>query len=123
MTQTITVKFLRDYYACEEQVDMFISVFGKDAEVIPTMELAKKYRSEFNIHWLADKLLNSDQKKVYDEAFITAEKAYDEATDLAHKVYYEATDLARKAYYEACALAYKAYNEAVAVAFVKAWNG
>jgi hypothetical protein len=115
MTQTITVKFLRDYYACEEQVDRFISIFGKDAEVIPTMELAKKYRSEFNIHWLADKLLNSDQLKVYDEAFITAEKAYDEATD-------EATDLARKAYYEACALAYKAYNEAVAVAFVKAWN-
>jgi superfamily I DNA/RNA helicase len=115
MTQTITVKFLRDYYACEEQVDRFISIFGKDAEVIPTMELAKKYRSEFNIHWLANKLLNSDQRKVYDEAFITAEKAYDEATD-------EATDLARKAYYEACALAYKAYNEAVAVAFVKAWN-
>jgi vacuolar-type H+-ATPase subunit H len=115
MTKTITVKLLRELKACESQVDKFIETFGKDAEVIPTMELAKKYRSEFNIHWLADKLLNSDQLKVYDEAFITAEKAYDEATD-------EATDLARKAYYEACALAYKAYNEAVAVAFVKAWN-
>jgi hypothetical protein len=122
MTKAITVKFLRDHYACEEQVNKFINIFGEDAEVIPSIEFAKKYGSEFNIHWLAVKLLNSDQLKVYDEATAPAYKAYGEAIAAASKAYGEALAAASKAYYEATAPAIKAYKEAIAVAFVKAWN-
>jgi hypothetical protein len=134
MTQTITVKLLREYSACEEQVNKFINIFGEDAEVIPTMELAEKYGSEFNINWLVDKLLNFDQLKVYKEAtapvlktyveaiapaqkiyieaIAPAQKIYDEATDLVLKAYDEATDLVLKTYVEAMAPARKTYNEA-----------
>jgi hypothetical protein len=111
MTQTITVKLLREYSACEEQVDKFINIFGEDAEVVPSLELAEKYGSEFNIHWLVDKLLNSDQLKVYDEATAPVLKTYVEAMVSAQKTYNEATELARKI-----------YDEAIAIAFVKAWN-
>jgi hypothetical protein len=83
MTKAITVKFLRDYYACEDQVDKFINIFGEDAEVVPSLELAEKYGSEFNIHWLTVKLLNSDQLKVYDEVLAPARKIYDEASAIA----------------------------------------
>jgi vacuolar-type H+-ATPase subunit H len=139
MTQTITVKFLRDHYACEEQVDKFINIFGKDAEVVPSLELAEKYGSEFNIHWLANKLLNSDQWKVYDEAtdhlvlktyveamasalktyveaMASAQKTYKKAIAPARKAYDEATNLVRKAYDEASDLVLKTYNEAIAPA-------
>jgi hypothetical protein len=111
MTQTITVKLLRDHYACEDQVDKFINIFGEDAEVVPSIEFAKKYGSEFNINWLVDKLLNSDQLKVYDEATAPVLKTYVEAMVSAQKTYNEATELARKI-----------YDEAIAIAFVKAWN-
>jgi hypothetical protein len=111
MTQTITVKLLRDHYACEDQVDKFINIFGEDAEVVPSIEFAKKYGSEFNIHWLVDKLLNSDQLKVYNEAIAPAQKTYNEAIAPAQKIYNEAI-----------APSQKTYNEASAIAFVKAWN-
>jgi vacuolar-type H+-ATPase subunit H len=111
MTKTITVKLLRELKACESQVDKFIETFGKDAEVIPTMELAEKYGSEFNIHWLANILLNFDQRKVYDEAIAPAKKIYDEAIAPARKIYNKATTPAQKI-----------YNKASAIAFVKAWN-
>jgi hypothetical protein len=117
MTKAITVKFLRDHYACEDQVDKFIETFGKDAEVVPSLELAKKYGSEFNIHWLTVKLLNSDQLKVYDEATAPAYKAYGEAIAPASKAYDEATAPALKIYKEAAVLAYKAYDEATASAY------
>ena len=107
---TLTLAHLKSLGACEDQVELFESRFGESVEL--TKELMIEQSKDFDLDWLADEILSTDDLKAYDEAIASALKAYEEAEAPALKAYEEAAAPAWKAYEEAVAPALKAYDEA-----------
>ena len=61
---TITLKQLRLLGACNEQVELFKAIFGKSVEV--TYDVIVQYGAQFDIKWLAKKVLSVDKYADYE---------------------------------------------------------
>ena len=122
-TKTINAARLRTLRACSAQVSKFVSLFGEEEDVEPTLALCVEHASTFDWEW-ARCLLSATARSDYDEATAPARSDYDEVTAAARSDYDEARAAARSDYDEAWDTAQCAYDEARAAArsdYDEAW--
>ena len=60
----ITLKDLRRMGACSEQVTLFKSLFGEEVEM--TRENVLQYGAQFNLNWIAPKIMSEAQYADYE---------------------------------------------------------
>lgn len=63
----VTAQILRDRDACEEQVDVFIRLFGDGTEVVITKGRCAKFADTFDWDWAAEYLLSHAAWEEYDQ--------------------------------------------------------
>lgn len=119
MIDRVTVEWLRERYACEEQVELFAAAFGAAAD-ISRANAALAARAGLDLDWLANELLGALALRAYKKARATAWRAYKEAAAPARRAYSEAKTPAWQAYPETTATAWRGYDEAKATALCDA---
>ena len=87
----VTLQQLKDYKACDRQVELFEKYFGNS--VVLTKRIIKKYCSKFDIDWLANEVLSDPLWKQYEDAVAPLRKQYEDAVAPLWKQYLEAKAL------------------------------
>ena len=73
----VSVRLLKKYGACEEQVKLFAETFGKGAKVTVTAALCREHASKFDWDWAAQSLLSEAMLAEYDAKWVTVWAEYD----------------------------------------------
>ena len=74
MRKTLTMAMLKKAGACQSQLDLFKTHFGKGGEV--TLEKCLSVAGVFNWDWAAENLLSPPARAAYDAALAPAWAAY-----------------------------------------------
>ena len=62
----VSVRLLKKYGACEEQVKLFAETFGSDAEVTVTAALCREHASKFDLGWAVQNLFTPPLRAEFD---------------------------------------------------------
>ena len=113
-SRTLTLDQLKAAGTCQEDTDLFTSLFGDSVEV--TEALARTHAKEFNWGWASESLLSDSAQAAYNAAKAQAREDYNAAWANAEAVYEAAIAPERAAYNAAIAPAWAIYHAAIAPA-------
>ena len=119
MNAILTLKRLKGAKACNEQVILFSTCFGKQVEV--TEDLALAHASDFDWDWAARNLLDAPARAEYDKVRATAQAEYYKACATAWAEYDKACAPARAEYDKVRATARAEYAKACAPAWARGY--
>jgi len=92
----LTAEMLRKKGACDEQVELFVELFGESANV--TQKLAMTHATKFDWDWAAKKLLSRAKYTEYCKVCGPAWAEYRKARDAAWAEFDKVCDAARAEY-------------------------
>lgn len=110
---TITIDWLNERKACEDQVDLFRTTFGGSAEVTRD-NLVRAGDVGLNLVWLAKRTLTPSQCRAFDEAVAEPGRIFGEAVSEARRIRDETTAEPLRIFDEARDRARRTYSEAIA---------
>ena len=127
----ITLKMLDDLGACEYMRDRFYRTFGQGVEV--TVEnVVKAQNANLPLYWLAAKVFDAHQRRVFYDADYAAQDKYDEVTELSREKCDKVTSamgftnqeivIAVQEHDAVCEKATNDQHLTIAKAFVEAWQ-
>jgi hypothetical protein len=102
----VTAKTLRLDGACEQQVEMFIEIFGPRARVRVTKTLCVQHADRFDWEWAALHLLSQRESAEYSRVLAPARAEYNRAMEAAQEECNRAMWAAQGEYKRAMAAAF-----------------
>ncbi len=86
MPETITLEWLAEQYACEDQIEIFKKVFGDSAELNET-NAVKALEAELDLDWLARHILTTTALEEFERIQAIAEDEYERILAIAEDEY------------------------------------
>ncbi len=71
MPKTITLEWLKEHYACEDQIEIFLQVFGNSAE-LNEANAAKALEAGLDLDWFARHILTPPARDEFERVRATA---------------------------------------------------
>ncbi len=117
MYQPITYSLLKSKNACQQQLDLIETHFGKIKPIPLTKKIISQFGSLFDINWAAKNLLTSADLEEYDKVTAPALEEYEKVTETAWNEYEKLKFIAWEKYIIVTVTATKEFNKVITPAW------